>query len=452
MAAQIDKKEVTSETNSTLWDSIYHTITSKPIVPPFMPPLIRLAKDGKQSFLLGTFKTLKFSEIPQIINMLIDRNQVVSFERILDAPALPPSSGYKEIMALAKEHGLAGEDCGANEFNTLSTEHQKTIREFVKSYFRACNIRDEPDLSQMDALDVFHIIIRAIQYSNMNAQLKELFRKKTSNVLCIATPDSSPIPIDMDEEDSPEAFFMRSYLEADFLLNLAPGTFFDDAFCFTLSASESELVAKQNQAWIPSIKHHHQIQNDPMFVIDSAYLLGKRGLLQLLLEEGYVLHQIGIDGVSRPIVISKAGMPLGLSSQVETKSLKETDTHMPAALTFSGYPKDLVSRNIVHLPSLMFVLKKCTLKKDGDIVPTPELALRRAAAIGKLDVIQELLKLVKDIDINQPGPDSGKTAIMYAKEYDRKEMVEFLRKAGAKYGEGLEGSRSSFDTFPQLRR
>lgn len=156
------------------------------------------------------------------------------------------------------------------------------------------------------------------------------------------------------------------------------------------------------------------------------------------------LHQIGIDGKSRPLNVSETGK---ISSSIETKSLKEMERNTQTPLIFEECPKDLEKRNVT---ALITVLKQCRTSKNGDGLPDPELAFRRAAATGKLDVLKALLELVKDIDINQPGSESGKTAIMYAQEYGHKEIVAFLRKAGAKLeGVALEGKRSVSDSRPK---
>jgi len=89
---------------------------------------------------------------------------------------------------------------------------------------------------------------------------------------------------------------------------------------------------------------------------------------------------------------------------------------------------DLSKRNIEDLNSLVSLLKKCKLKKDTDL-PTPEIALIRASAAGRIDILKALTRMVKDIDINQPGPESGKTALDFA---NTKEVIEFLTALGAK--------------------
>ncbi len=85
----------------------------------------------------------------------------------------------------------------------------------------------------------------------------------------------------------------------------------------------------------------------------------------------------------------------------------------------------LSSRNIINKVELLKLLNLCKTKNDR-VLPKPELALRRAAAAGKMDIVKGLIENVKDIDINQPGPDSGKTAVMFAQEKGHLEIVKLL--------------------------
>ncbi len=85
----------------------------------------------------------------------------------------------------------------------------------------------------------------------------------------------------------------------------------------------------------------------------------------------------------------------------------------------------LSSRNIINKVELLKLLNLCKTKNDR-VLPKPELALRREAAAGKMDIVKGLIENVKDIDINQPGPDSGKTAVMFAQEKGHLEIVKLL--------------------------
>lgn len=100
----------------------------------------------------------------------------------------------------------------------------------------------------------------------------------------------------------------------------------------------------------------------------------------------------------------------------------------------ASYPEDLLKRQIVNLESLIAVLKKCQTSQDGQILPTPELAFRRAAAKGNVDILTELVKMVKDLDINSRGRESGKTALDFARDSGNKEAMQFLICFGATSG------------------
>ncbi len=84
-----------------------------------------------------------------------------------------------------------------------------------------------------------------------------------------------------------------------------------------------------------------------------------------------------------------------------------------------------------YSPEVISVLSQCKIAKDGDKLPTPELALRRAAAANKINCIKILLK-INNIDINGAGSESKKTALHIAIENDNVEIAQLLIAAQAK--------------------
>ena len=88
---------------------------------------------------------------------------------------------------------------------------------------------------------------------------------------------------------------------------------------------------------------------------------------------------------------------------------------------------------IGDLERLSSALTKCKIDaKDGNLLPKPELALRRAANAGRLDLVQAIVETVKDLNINEPGPDSGNTALDFAESKGHEAVVSFLKARGAK--------------------
>lgn len=87
-------------------------------------------------------------------------------------------------------------------------------------------------------------------------------------------------------------------------------------------------------------------------------------------------------------------------------------------------------RNILDWEKFENALKQCLVEKDKYALPYPELALRRAAADGKLEVVKTLMETVLDLDINQKGV-SGMNALMFSKKFKREKMVNFLKSKGA---------------------
>jgi len=96
--------------------------------------------------------------------------------------------------------------------------------------------------------------------------------------------------------------------------------------------------------------------------------------------------------------------------------------------------QNLQNRTITDVARLVSALAECKTPSDGNQLPKPELALRRAAHVGKLDLIQVLVATVQDLDINEPGPVSGKTALDLAEERSDVAVSAFLKERGAKTG------------------
>ncbi len=123
------------------------------------------------------------------------------------------------------------------------------------------------------------------------------------------------------------------------------------------------------------------------------------------------------------------------------KAIPETPAPVLFSVARSGISHSSLEsekkRAITNHELLIQALKKCKTKKDGENNPGPELALRRAAKVGMLDIIKTLVEVVKDLDVNQQGPESGKTALDFARESDNDTVVNFLESIGAISGKKL---------------
>lgn len=96
------------------------------------------------------------------------------------------------------------------------------------------------------------------------------------------------------------------------------------------------------------------------------------------------------------------------------------------------YVESLKKRHIINLNSVIDILKKFRVKKDGIKIISPELAFRRAAALGRLEIMKELIREVKDLDIFEKGSESLKTALDFAKEYNQDSIIKFLNTLSTK--------------------
>lgn len=117
-----------------------------------------------------------------------------------------------------------------------------------------------------------------------------------------------------------------------------------------------------------------------------------------------------------------------------SRFLSQRNTNNTNTDNFLGYNQhqNLRGRTIENTAEVISVLNQCKTNVDGNQLPAPELALRRAANAGRLDLVQKLVNNVKDLNINEPGPTSGKTALDFAEEKGHLVIVEFLKAQGAK--------------------
>lgn len=97
-------------------------------------------------------------------------------------------------------------------------------------------------------------------------------------------------------------------------------------------------------------------------------------------------------------------------------------------------PDQKQKRDVESNPELVKLLMQCLTIKDNLKPPTPELAFRRAAAMGNVNLLEQLVSLVPDLNINEGGPDTGKTALDFAETHGQVEAVQYLRSLGAKSG------------------
>lgn len=94
-------------------------------------------------------------------------------------------------------------------------------------------------------------------------------------------------------------------------------------------------------------------------------------------------------------------------------------------------PSGLLSRNITNRDKLLELLTLCMTKNDQGALPAPELALRRAAANGEVNIVEGLIAYVKDLDISQPEFSSQKTALILAQEGGHFRIVQLLQQLQA---------------------
>lgn len=91
-----------------------------------------------------------------------------------------------------------------------------------------------------------------------------------------------------------------------------------------------------------------------------------------------------------------------------------------------------IKPNPLKVTLVKAVLEECRTKKDDRNLPSPELALCRAAAAGKVKCVETLIKHAENIDINRQGPETQRTALHFATIYNQRGIANLLIEAGAR--------------------
>lgn len=116
---------------------------------------------------------------------------------------------------------------------------------------------------------------------------------------------------------------------------------------------------------------------------------------------------------SRNQSTATAAAPVLLSKGNQGLSKQDQDMLNQRKIAKENFDKVVKLLNDVRLPS------------DAENLPKPELALRRAASDGKIEVVKDLIAFVMDIDVGATGP-SNRTALDYATKNKKTEVITFL--------------------------
>lgn len=141
-----------------------------------------------------------------------------------------------------------------------------------------------------------------------------------------------------------------------------------------------------------------------------------------------------LPSVITNIVKAYASLPCLLRPAKPVLTL-QSESKKQAEIGVPKVPKRKEEAEIYNLNKFQNIrpfLEKCKVKGDGDKLPESNVAFRRAAAAGLEAITRALAENDKSLDINQPGAESGKTALHFAVIKGRKNVASQLIEMGAK--------------------
>lgn len=406
------------------WSSIFRLINECQGRTVSKPLLFRLEKNKKISYLFGAIHVAKLSETSSFVKDIFENSETLIVEQHTGETPFQRKIPIELLMARVKDYKFFIDNGRENGFCFLLPDQKEQIRQRLSpmfSEFTSC-----PDPEQFDFYGVFFFVLLSLQKGGMDYELLEKFQTQSKRILGLDKEGVSSLDIFSNGASEPNNKSMPNIsglvsqeLDClDLMLNAySMGNFLTEPKILKITQKKKKIGEDRNKEWLPKmIKYHHE-ESNPLFAVGALHLAGPTGLLQLLKTEGFSVKDVSKDDLSQPYeFFSNTDNPPLIYTPLSSPDLSGT----------------LLKRNITNSNLLSKLLKECQLPKDGAQLPSPELALRRAAAAGKIKCIQGIIELVKDININEPGPDSGKTALDFAIFHSNQDVVLYLQNLGAK--------------------
>lgn len=161
--------------------------------------------------------------------------------------------------------------------------------------------------------------------------------------------------------------------------------------------------------------------NNGMTALMAAAFHGRENIIPMLLAAGANTDLRDTKGRTALIVAAKVGTTMPVTQLLEGRS----DVRIKDA---NGNTALMVSCGERHLNVMMELLTHGADPNDRD--PQMRTPLMLLSVLGEDEMIRLLLKYKPDLHLTDLG---GKTALAYAREYNRRLVIEVLERAGCKY-------------------
>jgi len=262
------------------------------------PLLFKVSYEGKESLLLGSCHSISLSEFsPLVKDKLLSSKTLVlegletfsdlSKERLKELPILRQNRGEPWFEELSSQL----QDYLVKEFEPLIQAFHPELKVRDLEYWAAFLKYNSPSHFGMDyelqhkhfknsekhALETLESAMNLIRYDVPNL---EVFRK-------ILTQDYAYyLKTGHNYQTSPEKDkLMAPYREGDIEALKPKG---DWPFKISTGA--------RNLKWLPKIIHLHKAKPQPLFVVGCYHLFGKKGILNLLREQGFKIQKMNDQG------------------------------------------------------------------------------------------------------------------------------------------------------------
>lgn len=284
------------------------------------PNLFKCEKEGKELFLFGTYHVLPFSVLPKAYLNIMKKAKRLLLEGCEASPT---------EADLIKAQFITAEPQDPKLYEFLSSEARAILENAVKKYCTANKLAPIP-LHRIKLDRAWWLCEFASNVGGMEDTLENLFspnifslEKRASKKLLpptlLETLNDDLIgfeclkdaPIYHPEFLAP----MDEYLVGNSLMN--------PHYSYRAEQGHDTLVSR-NYNWIPEILHHFSQEDTILIAVGHMHLVGRRGLLCLLQNEGFKIFQYAPQentfGLFKPnILFNDLAENRAIAEQIETE-------------------------------------------------------------------------------------------------------------------------------------
>lgn len=250
--------------------------------------LFSIIKEGKISYLFGTFHTLPLEKLPNFYQEFILARKTIVLES-----HFPTSSKAEKLKNIIDAGLLKNMNALEDEVNNYNFISNNIIKEAVEALIIE---REFPfTINDLNDKGIFILYLQTIGNNGMDDVIKDLALKAGRKVLGLEEVTTTLKAID---------YFYSNALQIIENINS-----FDELFSsFYLNGLLSreflelsdEIHKDRTLKWMPILKNIHNNENDVIFCVGLGHLFKEYGILNLLLEDGFNLLKMNFENQGEP--------------------------------------------------------------------------------------------------------------------------------------------------------